>query len=323
MKAIVCKQYGQPEVLQLKEVEKPIPKDNEILVRNYATTVTAADTMMRKGKPYIGRLYLGLKRSKKPILGFEFAGEIVAVGKDVKLFKVGEKVFGGTTKLGCFAEYLCVNENEIITSIPENLSYEEAAPVSGSAITVLNFLKGLANIKKNDKVLINGASGALGTYSVQYAKHIGVEVTGVCSTANIELVKSLGADKVIDYTKNDFTKSGEKYDIIFDTVGKRSYAECKNSLTKNGVYLSPVLSFSLFIQSILTSISGSKKAKFSFTGMLPVKVRLAYFLELKELLRTEKIKTIIDRHYLLSQMPESHRYVEKGHKKGNVIITLF
>ncbi len=322
MKAIVCTQYGQPEVLQLKEVEKPIPKDNEILVRNYATTVTAADTMMRKGKPYIGRLYLGFKKPNKPVLGFEFAGEVAAVGNDVSLFKVGDRVFGGTTTLGCYAEYVCVNETGVLSTMPGNISYEEATPVSGSAITVLNFLKGMANIKQNDKVLINGASGGLGTYAVQYAKHAGAEVTGVCSMANIEMVKALGADKVVDYTINDFTKSGEKYDIIFDTVGKRSFSECKKSLKEKGIYLSPVLNFQLFIQSLVTSTSGGKKAKFSFTGMLPVKTRLNYFMELKELLKTGQIKTVLDNHYSLSQVAAAHEYVEKGHKKGNVVITL-
>jgi NADPH:quinone reductase-like Zn-dependent oxidoreductase len=322
MKAIVCESYGLPEVLKFKEVDVPSPKNNEVLIRNYATTVTAADTMMRKGKPLIGRLYLGLKRPKTPILGFEFAGEIVEIGKDVSLFKLGAKVFGGTTTLGCYAEYVCVSEQGLLTTMPENISFEEATPVSGSGITVLNFLKGMGNIKENHKVLINGASGGLGTYAVQFAKHVGAEVTAVCSGTNMELVKSLGADKVIDYTKNDFTKNDEQYDIIFDTVGKRSFSQCKSSLTPRGVYLSPVLSFALFFQSILTSISGHKKAKFSFTGMLPVQKRLCYLIELKELLQAGKIKSLIDSHYRLSQIVEAHKCVEKGHKKGNLVISL-
>lgn len=322
MKAIICNNYGSSEVFKYVETDMPSPGTKEVLVSNYASTVTAADIMMRKGKPLIGRLYLGLKKPKMPILGFEFAGEVVAVGKEVSLFKVGEKVFGGTTKLGCYAEYVCVNENEIITTMPGNISYEEATPVSGSAITVLNFLKGKATIRQNDKVLINGASGGLGTYAIQYAKHIGAEVTGVCSTANIELVKSLDADKVIDYTINDFTKSGEKYDIIFDTVGKRSFSECKKSLAENGIYLSPVINFQLFMQSLFTAISGGKKAKFSFTGMQPVNIRLNYFKELKELMETGQIKTVLDNHYPLSQVAVAHEYVEKGHKKGNVVITM-
>lgn len=211
--------------------------------------------------------------------------------------------------------------------MPENITYEEAAPVSGSAITVLNFLQGKAKIKKNHKVLINGASGALGTYAVQFAKHIGAEVTGVCSTTNVKMVKSLGADSVIDYTKDDFTarrtaKNGVQYDIIFDTVGKRSFSQCKNSLTKNGVYLSAVIGLPFFMQMIWTSLFSSKKAKSSSTGMLPVKERLNYFIELKELLKTGKIKTVIDNYYPLSQIEEAHKYVEKGHKKGSIIITV-
>jgi NADPH:quinone reductase-like Zn-dependent oxidoreductase len=322
MKAIECNNYGSTEVLQLNEVVIPSPKQHEVLIRNYATTVTAADTMMRIGKPYIGRLYLGLRRPNKPILGFEFAGEIVAVGKDVTRFAVGEKVFGGTTTLGCYAEYVCVSEDGLLITMPDNIDYEDATPVSGSAITVLNFLKGLAKIKCDDKVLINGASGGLGTYAVQYAKHVGAVVTGVCSTVNVEMVKSLGADNVIDYTKDDFTKSGEQYDIIFDTVGKRSFSECKNSLTKNGVYLSPVLDFPLMLQSIRTSLMGGKKAKFSFTGMVPVKQRIAYLKELKELMQSRKLKTVLGNNYALSEIGQAHTYVETGHKKGNVVISL-
>lgn len=322
MKAIVSTQYGPPEVLHLNEVTIPSPKPDEVLIRNYATTVTAADIMMRKGKPFIGRLYLGLRKPKRSILGFEFAGEIVEIGKDVTLFKIGDKVFGGTTTLGCYAEHVCVNMGDVITTMPDNITYEEAAPVSGSAITVLNFLKGKANIKKDHKVLINGASGALGTYAVQFARHKGAEVTGVCGTTNLEMVKSLGANFLIDYTKDDFTKNGAKYDIIFDTVGKRSYSQCKNLLTQNGIYLSSVIDFPLFLQMIWTSLFTAKKVKSSSTGMLPVKTRLNYFLEIKELLKMAKLKTVIDKHYPLSQIAEAHKYVEKGHKKGNLIITV-
>lgn len=322
MQAIEYAQYGAPEVLHLKEVTKPSPKPNEVLIRVYATTVTAADLMMRTGKPYIGRLYTGLKGPKRTILGFEFAGEVVEVGQAVTLFKTGDKVFGGTTTLGCYAEYVCVNEHDVLTTMPDNISYEEAAPVNGSAITVMNFLKGLGNIQKNQKVLINGASGGLGTYAVQLAKHFGAEVTGVCSTNNVALVKSLGADYVIDYTQEDFTKNGQQYDLIFDTVGKSSFSACKNSLTQTGVYLSAVLNFTLFLQMIWTSIFGSKKVKSSATGMLPVQERLNYFMELKELLKTAKIKTVIDVSYPLLQVAEAHQYVEKGHKKGSVVISV-
>lgn len=322
MKAIEYLEYGAPEVFQLNEVKKPNPKSDEVLIKVHASTVTSADIMMRKGKPFIGRLYLDLKRPKRTILGFDFAGEVEEVGKAVTSFNIGDKVFGGTTTLGCYAEYVCVNVGDVVTTMPENITYEEAAPISGSAITVVNFLKGKGNIKEGHKVLINGASGALGTYAVQFAKHVGAEVIGVCSTTNVQMVKSLGADRVIDYIKEDFTKSGEQYDIIFDTVGKRSFSACRNSLTPNGVYLSSVVNISLLVQILFTSVFGGKKAKTSSTGMLSVKERLSYFMAVKELLQLGKIKTVQDTHYTLSQLSEAHTYVEKGHKRGNVIITV-
>ena len=322
MKAIEYKKYGSPDVFQFNEVAKPAPKPGEVLIRVYASTVTAADIMMRKGKPVIGRLYLGVTKPKRTILGFEFAGEVVETGTAVTLFKPGDRVFGGTTTLGCYAGYKRISEQDVIATIPDNISYAEAAPVSGSAITVLNFLKGKANIKANDKVLINGASGALGTYAVQIAKHFGAEVTAVCSTANIDLVKSLGADHVIDYTKNNFTKNGKQYDVIFDTVNKRSFSEIKNSLAPQGVYLPTVIGFPAFAQIIRTAITGGKKVKSSSTGLLPVKKRLAYFMEIKTLLETGKIKTVIDSSYPLSQMTAAHQHVEKGHKKGSVVVSM-
>ncbi len=322
MKASVSRMYGTPDVFSMEEVAKPIPKDNEVLVRVYAATVTGSDIMMRIGKPYVGRLYLGLRKPKTTILGFDFAGEIVETAKDVISFKVGDKVFGGTTALGSYAEYTCVNVDDVISTMPEKINYQSAAPVSGSAITVMDFLKGLAKIKTGDKLLINGASGSLGTYAVQIAKHFGAEVTGVCSTTNMKMVKDLGADFVIDYTNQDFTKNGKQYDIIFDTVNKITFSSCKNSLTENGIFLSSVISFELLLQIIITSLFGKKKVKSSSTGMLPVKKRLDYLLELKELLKTEKIKTVIDVSYPLLQMGDAHRYVEKGHKKGNVVIEI-
>ncbi len=322
MQAIGYQQYGSPEVFKLKEVERPNPKPNEVLVRVYATTATAADIMMRKGKPYIGRLYTGLKGPKRIVPGFEFAGQVVATGKDVTLFKMSDKVFGGTTGLGCYAEYVCLNENDVITTMPANTSYTEAAPITGSAITVMNFLKRLGKIKAGDKVLINGASGALGTYAVQIAKYFGAEVTAVCSSSNLELVQILGADDTIDYTTTDFTKNGKQYDIIFDTVGKSTFTACKNSLTKKGVYLSSVISLPLFIQMIWTSIVGGRKAKSSATGMLPVKTRLKYLADLKELLAARKIQTIVDHHYPLCMAAQAHEYVESGHKIGSIVITV-
>ena len=322
MKASVSKKYGTPEVFKIEDVTKPFPKNNEVLVRVYAATVTGSDLMMRNGKPYIGRLYLGLRKPKTTILGFDFAGEIVEIGKEVTSFKVGDKVFGGTTSLGCYAEYTCVNVNDVITTLPENINYNSAAPVSGSAITVMNFLKGLGNLKSGDKILINGASGSLGTYAIQIAKYFGAEVTGVCSKTNLTMVKELGADFVIDYTSEDFSKNGKKYDIIFDTVGKISFSTCKNSITETGIYLSSVINIPLLFQMIKTSFFGKKKVKSSSTGMLPAVKRLDYLLELKEMLKAEKIKTVIDTTYPLSKMSDAHTYVEKGHKKGNIVIEI-
>jgi NADPH:quinone reductase-like Zn-dependent oxidoreductase len=322
MKAIVQTKYGPPEVLQLKEVEKPTPKDNEVLIRIYAAAVTTEDPLNRKGKPFIVRLATGLIRPKNPIQGAEFSGEIESVGKDVTLYKEGDQVFGSTgTSFGCYAEYVCMPEDGMLAIKPANMTYEEAAPVCG-ALAAWNFLRDKANIQSGQKVLINGASGSVGTAAVQIARHFGTEVTGVCSTANLELVKSLGADKVIDYSKEDFTKTGESYDIIFDAASKSSFSRCKGSLTQKGVYLSTVLRIPILLQMLWTSKIGSKKAMFSATGLRPVPERLIFLKELIKLIEAGKIKSVIDRRYLLEQIAEAHRYVETGHKKGNVVITL-
>jgi len=322
MKASIYNQYGSANVLHLSDVAKPTPRENEVLINVHASTVTAADIMMREGKPAIGRLYLGLKRPKRPILGFEFAGEIVECGSGVTSFRVGDKVFGGTTTLGCYAEYVCVSADDVITHIPDTVSFEQAAPVSGSAVTVMNFLRGLAKINKTHSVLIYGASGGVGTFAVQIAKYFGAEVTGVCSAANVGMVRSLGADNVIDYTKEDFAKNGKRYDIIFDTVGKLTPAQCMNSLNDNGIYLSTVMSFALILRMIFTPFFGKKQAKSSSTGMLPANQRLSYLREIAEMMKTGAVITVIDRQYPLSAMQEAHEYVETGRKKGNLVITM-
>ncbi len=323
MKAIVCTRYGSPDVLQLEEVEKPAPKRNEVLIKVYAASVTAADGMMRKGSPFYARLFIGLWRPKHPIPGTGFAGEIEAVGKDVQRFKQGDRVFGETgLNFGANAEYVCVSEEGVLATLPNNVTYEEAAPACDGALTSLNFLKDIGQIQGGQRVLINGASGSLGSSAVQIAKYFGAEVTGVCSTTNLEMVKSLGADKVIDYTKEDFTKTGHTYDIIFDTVGKSSFQRCKGSLTQQGVYLSPVLKMPLLFQMLWTSKIGSKKAKFSATGIRPVSELRILLKELTALIEAGKIRPVIDRRYALEQTAAAHRYVDKGHKKGNVVITL-
>jgi len=319
MKAIVYTEFGPPDVLQLKEVEKPTPKDNEVLIRIYATTVSAEDPGMRSSPGLTG-----LRKPKNPIPGMYLAGEIESVGKDVKRFRKGDQVYGftGFRRLGAYAEYTCMPEKGAVAIKPVNMTYEEAAAIPNGGLTALPFLRDTGKIRSGQKVLINGASGAVGTAAVQLAKYFGAEVTGVCSTTNLELVKSLGADKVIDYTKEDFTKTGQTYDIIFDAVGKSSFSRCKDSLTKSGIYLTTVPMPADILQMLWTSIAGGKKAKFAATGLRPASKKTKDLRFLKELIEAGKIKAVIDRRYPLEQTAEAFRYVEKGHKKGNVVITV-
>ena len=323
MKAMVYTQYGSPDVLQIQEVERPTPKDNEVLVKVNATTVTATECTFRKGEPYFSRLFTGLTAPKITTLGEELAGEIVAVGKDVTLFKTGDQVFGTAGPgFGANAEYICIPDDEVLTIKPANMTYEEAASSVDGFLTAMPFLRDKGNIQSGHKVLINGASGSVGAAAVQIAKHFGAEVTGVCSTSNLELVKSIGADHVVDYTKEDFTQNTQTYDIIFDAVGKISFAHCKNSLTSNGTFLEAGIGLSIFPHVLWTSIVGGKKAKIAATGLRSPKERIKDLIFLKELIETEKIKPVIDRHYPLEQLADAHRYVDKGHKKGNVVITV-
>lgn len=318
MKAVVCTKYGSPDVLKLKEVAKPVPKDNQILVKIYASTVGPSDVAFMKAEPFIVRFFNGFFKPKIPIPGGVFAGEVEAIGKDVTLFKVGEQVFGSTVlDLGCFAEWTCVSEDGVVAIKPANMSYAEAAGICDGGNTALTFLRDKAKVQSGQKVLINGASGSVGTWAVQIAKYYGADVTGVCSSTNVELVKSLGADKVIDYTKEDFTQSGESWDVIFDAVGKSSYSQCKSSLTQNGIYLLTVPTLAIMPQMLWTSKIGSKKAIFAATGLSQTKEKMNL---LTELIEAGKLKTVIDRHYPLEEIAEAHRYVEKGHKKGDVVI---
>jgi len=322
MKAIVYTKYGPPDVLQLKEVEKPTPRDKEVLIKIYATTVTTADSNVRgfvfvpAGFGFLPRIMFGLRKPNKTILGTELAGEIEAVGKGVKIFRKGDQVFGMPgSSFGAYAEYICLPEEGALAIKPSNMTYEQAVAVPFGAHTALFFLRDKGNIQSGQKVLINGASGGVGTYAVQLARYYGAEVTGVCSTTNLEMVKSLGADKVIDYTKEDFTKNGETYDIIYDTVGKTSFSGCKNSLKQKGLYLAGAGGLLEFVQMGWTSMIGSKKV---LAGQAPERKEDLIFL--KELIEAGKIKSVIDRRYPLEQTAEAHRYVDKGHKKGNVVI---
>jgi len=321
MKASVYTKYGSPDVVQIKEVEKPIPQDNEVLVKVAATTVTAVDSVFRQGVPFNSRMYAGLTKPKNHILGSEFAGEVEAVGKNVTLFKQGDQVFGGTPRgFDAHAEYVCLPEDGVLVHKPANVSYAEAASATGGPLTALPFLRDNGNIQKGQKVLINGASGSVGTFAVQLAKYYGAHVTGVCSTKNVALVKSLGADEVIDYTKEDFTQRHETYDIVFDTVDKSSFGKCKDALKRDGVYLTVAISLDIGLQMLRTSWVGDKKAKVAFTGLRPANEQLKDQRFIKELLETGKLKSVIDRCYPLEQIAEAHSYVDTGHKKGNVVI---
>jgi NADPH:quinone reductase-like Zn-dependent oxidoreductase len=322
MKAVICTRYGSPEVLRIAEHQKPVPKYNEVLIRVHATTVTPSDVAFRKGKPFVSRFFTGLLRPKN-IPGDVLAGEIEEVGKDVKAFRKGDRVYGSCgTSFGAQAEYKCLAESEALAIMPANLGYGEAASVSDGGLTALPFLRDKANIHSGQKVLINGASGSVGTMAVQLAVHFGAEVTGVCSTANLELVRSIGAGKVVDYTKEDFTKTGETYDIIFDAVAKSSFSRCKGSLNEGGIYLTTFPSPSVMLRRLVPTGANRKKGKFMATGLRSPSEKAADLLFLKGLCESGMIRPVVDRTYDLKQIAEAHGYVEKGHKKGNVVITI-
>jgi NADPH:quinone reductase-like Zn-dependent oxidoreductase len=330
MKAIVYTQYGSPDVLELKEVDKPVPKDNEVLIRIFAAPVSFGDLMARNFSNLSPRkftmplplwlptrIYFGFTKPRIRILGSEFAGKIESVGKNVKLFKKGDQVFGYRAQhFGAYAEYLCMPEDGMAAVKPAIMTYEEASTIPYGALMASSILRKV-HIQKGQKVLINGASGGIGSIALQLAKYFGAEVTGVCGTPRLELVKSLGADRVIDYTKEDFTENGETYDLIFDILGKSSFARCKNSLNQNGCYLLASFKMKQLVQMLWTSIAGKRKV---LCAMSSEKVEDLFFI--KELVEAGKIKSIIDKRFPLEQTAEAHRYVEQGQKTGNVVITM-
>ena len=330
MKAIVYTEYGSPDVLHLTEVTKPAPKDNEILIRIHATTVNFGDLMARNFKaisprkfnmPFFfwlpARLAFGLSKPRQPILGSEFAGEVEAVGAAVTRFKKGDQVFGYVGEgMGAYAEYRCMPEDGCVAIKPANLSYAEAAVIPYGSIMALSLLR-KAKIQLGQKVLVNGASGGIGSAAVQLARHFGAEVTGVCGTPRLEFVKALGADHVIDYTKEDFTQSGETYNLIFDILGKSSFSRCKKSLKSKGIQLFASFKMKQLFQMLWTSLIGDKKV---ICAIAPGS--LADLIFVKELVEAGKITAIIDRCYPLERAAEAHRYVEQGHKQGQVVITV-
>lgn len=330
MKAIVYTEYGPPDVLQLKEVEKPAPRENEILIRNHATNVNIGDIWARNFKKitpskftmplplwFPSRMYFGFTKPRVNILGSEFAGEVEAVGKEVKRFRKGDQVFGYRgQKMGANAEYLCMPEDGLVAIKPVNMTYEEAATIPYGALTALSLLRKVG-IQRGQKVLINGASGSIGSAAVQLAKYFGAEVTGVCGTPRLEFVRILGADKVLDYTREDFTRNGETYDLIFDILGKSSFSSCKNALKQKGIYLLASFKIKQLFQMLWTSITPGKKVVCTLSSENPKDL-----IFIKELVEAGKIKSIIDRCYPLEQTAEAHRYIEKGYKTGSVIITI-
>ncbi|MEL7121654.1 MAG: NAD(P)-dependent alcohol dehydrogenase [Bacteroidota bacterium] len=321
MKAMVATRYGSHEVLQLQFVDQPTPKADEVLVKVMTSAATTADAMMLTGKPYFTRLFIGFTKPKKAIPGTGFAGIVEAVGSEVAKFKAGDRVFGETAfNFSANAEYITISENAVVLPMPDALDFSEAANFCDGHLTSYNFLKEIAQLKEGQKALINGASGSLGTSAVQIAKYFGAHVTAVSSSKNAGLVKSLGADKIIDYKKEDFTQSDEQYDFVYDTIGKSSFQKCKRILKPEGVYLSPVLQLPLLLAMIKTSFSKGKKAKFEATGTNTKDKLRRMLTEVLEIYQTGKLKTVIDRQFPLEKLGEAHQYISTGRKRGNVVI---
>jgi NADPH:quinone reductase-like Zn-dependent oxidoreductase len=323
MKSIIVNAYGGPEVLELKNIEKPTPKSNEVLIKIEATAVTRASVMMRTGTPYFGRLFTGISKPKVKTPGTDLSGVVEVVGAEVSNFIVGDKVIAATDlKCGAYAEYICLSEDEIIVHQPANITAEEATGIIDGGVTALAFFTDQVTINPGDKVLINGASGSIGTAAIQLAKDSGAEVTAVCSGKNVSLVKDLGADYVLDYTKNELEKSSKEFDVIFDTVGKLSFRKAKKNLTGIGVFLTPVLEFSALLHMLFVNPFSKKKLKFAATGLRKHDLRMRDLIKITDMLSNNTLKTVIDKVYPLEQIQDAHKYVDAGHKRGNVIIKI-
>lgn len=330
MKAVIYDTYGPPEVLKIVELEKPIPKDNEMLIKNRAASVNYGDIIARNFKGVtpanfnmpllfliMAKLFFGLNKPKIKILGSEFSGVVEAVGKDVMEFKIGDKVFGYRGQsMGAYAEYIAVPYSGVVTVKPENISYEQAAAVPGGAMVAL-FISTKVNIQKGQKILVNGASGGNGNFIVQIAKNLGADVTGVCGTGRVDFVESLGADNVIDYTKEDFTKNGEKYHIIFDVLGRAGFSKCKNSLEENGKYVLVSFKLKQILQMMWTSFFGRKKVMCILSPQRPQDL-----IAVSKMIEEGKIKSLLDKTFPIEEVVEAHKYVEQGLKKGTVVITI-
>lgn len=316
MKAVLATRYGSPDVLELRDIAKPTPKPGEVLVKVHTAVVGPSDTAFRKGDPFIVRLMFGLTKPRNPIQGTEFSGVVESVGEGVTNYKPGDAVMG--MGFSSHAEYVTIAANGTLCHKPANVSYEAAVGICDGAATAMTFLKQVAQVKPGQRVLINGASGAVGAYGVQIAKHLGAHVTGVCSGKNVELVRSLGADEVIDYTAADFTRSGQTYDVVFDAIGKSSFGKCRRILTRTGLYLTTVPTLGM-LSGLIRSRFTSQKAKFATAGLMQTPESLRHLMELAE---SGVLRPVIDRRYPLAQAADAHRYVDSERKRGNVILTV-
>ena len=323
MKAVIYNKYGSTDVLELQDIPRPVPRDNEVLIKIIATTVTPVDTTFRSGNPMFARLFTGIFKPKNAILGTELSGVIETIGKDVTRFEVGNRVFAAAPNgFGAHAQYISVHEDAAIAKIPDALSFEDAAVITNGGLTALPFLRDTAQLQAGQKILVIGASGSIGTYAVQLAVNMGAVVTGVCSTANMEMVRNLGAEHVYDYTQTDYTKTGETYDVIFDTVGKSSFGSNYRSLTNGGVFITTVPDPATLLSPLFRMFTGGKRAKMSATGLRKDADKIIDMDILKTMIARGELTTVIDRCYPLEQIAAAHKYVEKGHKRGNLIVSV-